>query len=195
MPQTLTVSPALLTIAAQDKSKVFAEPANPDPVLTWTVNGLVNGETTNVLTPITISRVAGENAGTYAITPAGGTSANYTNNRIGGIFTIAKASPTILISPDVIPTKTFGDAPFQLTATHSAGLAVIWSSSVTNVAMVAVNNSGQVAIKGVGSTIITASHPGDSNYNAASTDRTLTVNAAQPTITFTTIPTKTYGDT
>ena len=193
VPQDLVVSPAPLTIAAQDKSKVFAEPSNPDPALTFTVSGLVNGETTDVITPITIGRVAGENAGTYAISTTGGTSTNYTSNRTSGTFTIAKASPTISISPDVIPTKTFEDLPFQLTATHSAGLPVTWSSSVTGVATV--NTSGLVTITGTGSTVISASHAGNLNYNGVSISRNLTVSSTQPTIAFSSIPTKTYGET
>jgi len=178
---------------AEGKTKGYANPPNPDPVLTWTVSGLVNGETTDVLTPITISRAAGENAGTYAITTAGGISQNYTTSRTDGILTIQKASPTVSISPDPIPAKIFGDAQFQLTATHSAGLPVTWASSATNVSTV--NSTGLVTITGVGTSTITASHPGNSNYNAASLSRNLTVSSAQPTITFNPIPVKTYGDT
>ncbi|NDB97072.1 MAG: hypothetical protein EBZ78_13100, partial [Verrucomicrobia bacterium] len=192
VPQNFTVNPAPLTIAAQDKSKTYASPANPDPELTWTVSGWVNGETTNVLTPIVISRAAGENAGTYAITTTGGTSPNYTNSRVNGTFSIQKASPTISINPDPIPGKIFGDAPFQLTATHSAGLPVTWNSSVSSVATVSTN--GLVTITGTGGSSITASHAGNSNYNAASISRNLNVSSAQPTINFSNIPAKTYGD-
>ena len=71
--------------------------------------------------------------------------------------------------------KTFGDAPFALNATASSGLTVSYESSNTAVATI----SGEtVTIIGEGSSTITASQPGNANYNAApSVVQTLTVAA------------------
>ena len=187
--QTLQVSPKGLEIRADDVAMVYG---GPEPDLTAFYTGFVPGDDPGDVPGVQLVRAAGTDAGTYVITVSGGTNANYSITRVNGTFTIEKASPTIAISPDPIPGKIFGNDPFQLTATHSAGLPVTWSSSATNVATV--STSGVVTITGTGSATITASHPGNSNYSAASLSRNLTVSSAQPSITFSPIPAKTYGD-
>lgn len=93
-------------------------------------------------------------------------------------FTIAKANQTITFANI---NKQYGDAAFPLTGTSSAGLTLAYSSSNTAVATISGNT---VTITGVGTANITASQPGDANYNAA-TDvvRTLTVTKKNVTIT------------
>jgi alpha-tubulin suppressor-like RCC1 family protein len=103
-----------------------------------------------------------------------------------------KFTPTITFPS--IPTKTFGDTSFNLgvTSTNSA-LSITYTSSNTSVATV--NSNGDVTIIGLGTTNITASQAGDSNYNAATpVSQTLTVNKADQIITFPAIPIKTFGD-
>jgi len=91
-----------------------------------------------------------------------------------------------------LSSKTYGDSSFALTGSASSGLAVSYSSSNTSVATV---SGSVVTIVGVGSTTITASQVGNSSYNpAASVSQTLAINKADQTITFTTLPAKTYGD-
>lgn len=60
----LTITPAPVTVTADGKTKAYGA---ADPALTATVNGLLNTDTV----AYTLSRVAGEAAGTYVITPAG----------------------------------------------------------------------------------------------------------------------------
>lgn len=80
------IDKAPLTVTADAKSKAYGE---GDPALTWSITGgtLVNGEQ---LTGITISRVSGENANTYAITisQADGANKNYDITFVDGTFTI-----------------------------------------------------------------------------------------------------------
>jgi len=94
---TLQINPVELTVTAENKAKCQG---TPDPTLTYTITGFVNGETSSVLSgaPL-LSRATGETAGTYAITPAVGglTSANYTFTFVNGVFTI-NAIPTPIIS-------------------------------------------------------------------------------------------------
>jgi len=88
--------------------------------------------------------------------------------------------------------KTYGDNSFTLTGSASSGLAVSYSSSNTSVATV---SGSVVTIVGAGSTTITASQAGNSSYNAATiVSQALTVNKASQTISFITLPAKTYGD-
>ncbi|WP_298152525.1 YDG domain-containing protein [Flavobacterium sp.] len=106
---------------------------------------------------------------------------------------ITKAGQTITFGP--LANKNDNDAAFALTATASSGLTVSYSSSDTNVATVAGNT---VTIVGAGSTIITASQAGDSNYDAASdvaqTQLVNTTTKSDQVITFNALSNATYGD-
>lgn len=77
------------------------------------------------------------------------------------------------ISFGSIDPKTFGDSSFSLSGSSSSGLQVSYSSSNTGVATVSGN---VVTIVGVGTTTITATQSGNSQYYAApSAQQTLTV--------------------
>jgi hypothetical protein len=99
---------------------------------------------------------------------------NYTSgltitNRVG----VAKGSNVITFNS--IPVKYLDEGSFTLTATASSGLAVNYTSSNTNVATV---SGSTVSLKSVGTTRITASQAGNTNWNAApNVPQTLTVQA------------------
>ena len=59
---------------------------------------------------------------------------------------------------------TYGDAPFELTATASSGLAVTYESSDTSIAVITGNT---IVTTGVGTVTITAMQEGNSTYNPA----------------------------
>jgi len=102
----------------------------------------------------------------------------------------SKSNQTITFG--ALTPKAYGDSSFALTASASSGLPLSYASSNTGVATV---SGSVVTIVGVGSTTITASQAGNSSYNAAtSVSQGLTVNKASQTISFTTLPAKTYGD-
>lgn len=102
----------------------------------------------------------------------------------------SKSNQTITFS--ALTSKKYGDSSFSLTGSASSGLSLSYSSSNTGVATV---SGSVVTIVGAGSTTITASQAGNSSYNAAmSVSQGLTVNKASQTISFTTLPAKTYGD-
>jgi autotransporter-associated beta strand protein len=113
-------------------------------------------------------------AGTYAVV-ATITDPNYVGSASGNLL-IAKAPQTIHFAA----LETSGDEqpPFQLTGTASSGLAVSYSSSNTDVAVVSDNT---VTIVGLGTTTITASQAGNTNYDAAAAvPQTLTVGRSNP---------------
>ena len=88
-----------------------------------------------------------------------------------------------------LTTKTFGDVPFDLTATASGG-AVTYTSSNTGVATI---SGSTVTIKGAGFTDITASQAGGGAYLAATpVVKRLTVNQAASTISVTGVTSFTY---
>jgi hypothetical protein len=103
---------------------------------------------------------------------------------------IGKARQTIVW--DNIPPKTYGDEDFYLPVSTDKGLNIAYSVASENVATVTGN---KVHIVGAGTTNITASQVGNSNYfPASSVTLTLTVSKALQTITFNELTDKTYGD-
>lgn len=108
----------------------------------------------------------------------------------GQVLTVDKIAQTITFNE--LPTKTFGDDPFDLTATATSGLTITYTSSNPNVATI---QGSKLIITGGGTSSITASQAGNSNFKAAtSVSQLLTVSKAQQTITFNPFQTKTYGD-
>ncbi len=111
------------------------------------------------------------------------------NNASTWNFTAAKQDQTITFDPLV--SRTYGDPTFDLSATATSGLTVTFDSSDPSVATV----SGTiVTIVGAGTTTITASQDGDSEYAAApQVMRDLVIDKADLTATADD-QTKTYGD-
>ena len=93
---------------------------------------------------------------------------------------IVKANQTITF--DALTNKIFSDVNVTLTATASSGLTITYSSSATNVGTI----SGSIlTFVNIGSTNITASQAGNSNYNAATNVvRSQQINIGNQTITF-----------
>jgi hypothetical protein len=82
------INPAMLTVTADNKSKMCGQ---PNPPLTASYNGFIGGESANVLTsPVTLATTAttSSGAGTYPITASGAAAANYTINYVGGQLTV-----------------------------------------------------------------------------------------------------------
>ena len=106
-------------------------------------------------------------------------------------LTINQGSQTITFG--ALGSKTFGDAPFNLTATGGgSGNPITYVSSNTSVATI---SGSTVTIVGAGTTTITASQAGDANYTAATdVPQVLTVNQATQTITFNALPAKLSTD-
>lgn len=101
-----------------------------------------------------------------------------------------KNNQTVTFGP--LSVKTYGDSPFGLTGTTSSGLAVSYTNSNPAVATV---SGTTLTIVGSGTTTITAAQPGNAYYNSASSvAQPLVVHKAPQSITFATLPAKTYGD-
>jgi hypothetical protein len=102
-------------------------------------------------------------AGSANITASQGGDAIYNSaTPVMRALTVNKADQTIVFEP--LAAVGISDPPFSLTATASSGLAVSYSSSNTAVATV---SGSMITIVGQGSTTITASQAGNTNYNAA----------------------------
>ena len=94
-PYTLKVTPASVTVTAKNASKTFGE--NNPSTYEVDITGLVNGESKEKIKYI-VSRVTGEDAGAYTITPTGdATQGNYTVTYQNATFTITKSDEMNLI--------------------------------------------------------------------------------------------------
>lgn len=116
---------------------------------------------------------------TYAVS-ATVTSPGYTGSASGNLI-INQASQTILFG--AFPAVSYGSEPFDAGASATSGLPVSYSSSDPTVA--SVDADGTIHILTMGTTTITATQAGDTNYAAAlPVSQILTVEKGIQTITF-----------
>jgi hypothetical protein len=105
-------------------------------------------------------------------------------------FAVNKAAQTITFTPPA--TQTYGAAPFALTATASSGLAVSFASTTPTVCTV--SGSTVTLLSGGADCTIQASQAGNIDYKAATTvTASFLVHVEHQTITFATLPARTYG--
>ena len=170
--QLLTVNTKGLTITGlTGVNKVYNGSTTATSSGTATYFGLVNSESFSV-TGTPVLNFSDSNVGTgKTITIAGYTapSTNYTVTQPTLTADITQASQTISFGS--LPNRVLGGATFTLTQNTTPtpsgpALAINYVSSDTNVATISGNT---VTIVGVGTTTITATQPGDSNYSAATT--------------------------
>ena len=181
VPATLTITPASVTVSAENKSKVYGD---AEPELTWTAAGLKNGESRDVLA-VSISRATGEAVGTYAITASGDAEqGNYNVTYAPGVMTITRATVTVTAEDK---SKVYGDADPELTWT-AAGLKNGDSKSVLSVTLSRAEgeSTGNYAIVPAG-----AAEQG--NYNVTYANGTMSITPAQLTVTAED-KSKAYGD-
>ena len=113
---------------------------------------------------------------------------------LSSTFDVLKRDQTIAFDP--LPAKTYGDAPFAVSATATSGLPVTLASDNEAVATVAAAlGEWTVTIVSAGTATIAASQAGDAAWNPADDVlQVLTVGRAAQAIDFAELPAKTYGD-
>ncbi|MBE0596144.1 MAG: filamentous hemagglutinin N-terminal domain-containing protein [Desulfuromonadales bacterium] len=163
----LTITPRPITIAADDKSKVYG---NADPTLTWQItNGnLVGSDTLSGV----LTRTAGENVGSYSIDASALANGNYLITANDGALTIT-ARPITVAAED--KNKIYGNDDPTLS----------WQVTTGN--LVGEDTLGGVltrtAGENVGSYSIDASALANGNYLITAKDGALTITARPITIT------------
>ena len=186
----LTINKAILTVAADNKTRMVGE---QNPLLTITYTGFKGTENEGHLDEIPQAGAAADidsPIGAYPITVNGGADANYELVLIDGVLVVTKPNQTI--SFDALASKTYGDAPFELTAVSSSGLPLSFESSDPTIASI---QGTTVTILRAGSVTVTASQAGDANFlPAENVQQTLLINKANQIITFGTLATKFYGE-
>lgn len=172
----LTVNKAIVTIKADDKSKLTGE---DNPPLTYTTSGwMYTDDAALITTPVNLTTTATKNspAGTYDIVIEENISLqNYDVQYVNGKLTIG----SIAFSP--IPVKTYGDAPFTVTATSMGGAQPVYS--IDNPAVATVSQNGTITIHGAGTALVKASFPANGNQPAQEASQVLTVNKKELKVT------------
>ena len=100
---TLTVTPAPLTVTANDETRFEGR---QNPAFSATVTGLRNEDDASVVTGLgfVTDGVTQSPAGDYFIRPIGGTATNYTLTRVGGVLTVVAVQEVNEIAPDATET-------------------------------------------------------------------------------------------
>ncbi len=184
VPGTLTVTKALLTVTADNKTRTYGA---ANPALTGTISGLVNGDAASVVSGLTYATSAtqGSNVGTYAINASGGVATNYDFAYVPGTLTVTKALLTVTADNK---TRTYGAANPALTGTISGLVNGDAASVVSGLTYATSATQGS----NVGAYAINASGGTASNYDFAYVPGTLTVTKALLTVTADN-KTRTYG--
>src|SRR6185295_691142 len=174
---TLDVTKAVLTVTADNKTKVYGAPL---PTLTVSYAGFVNGDTPTSLggtLSVTTTATAASAFGNYPITASGLTSGNYTIGYTAGSLDVTKAALTVTADNK---TKVYG-APLPALTVSYAGFvngdtptSLVGTLSVTTTA---------TASSAFGSYPITASGYTSANYTISYTPGTLDVTRAALTVT------------
>jgi FtsP/CotA-like multicopper oxidase with cupredoxin domain len=116
VPGTVAITPVGLTITANNATRSFGV---PNPALTATYAGFVNGDTAASLTGTllcTTTATATSPAGTYPITCSGQTSNKYTITYVPGVLTVTPAGPVLTLQPTSL---TFTSTPNVTSASQS----------------------------------------------------------------------------
>lgn len=191
---TQLIDPAALTVTADDKTKVYGQAS---PLLTHTITGFVNNDTTSVVSGSPILSTAATTSsgvGNYPITLAQGTliAANYTFAFVNGSLSVTPAALTITANDQ---TMTYGGTLPTLTMAY-AGLANGDTPATFGISPNVAPAVTAPASKHVGtySGVIVASGASDPDYTISYAAGTLTVTPAALTITAND-QTMTYGGT
>ena len=204
---TLTVTPATLSAVADNLSRPEGQ-ANPP--LTYTIFGLVNGDTTSVISGapnLSTTATTASFDGQYPITITVGTlsAANYDFNTVDGIMTVTETpDTTIVLTANPGSTSTYGQSitftatfiPFDSEAVPPTGTVAFEidgtpiGSPVTLLDNTATSES--ISSLYVGLHTVEANYTGDSFYDPNSQSMTQTVTPAPLLITADN-QTKVYG--
>ncbi|WP_137404778.1 MBG domain-containing protein [Echinicola rosea] len=169
----LEISPAALTVTAEDRTKVYGA---ADPILTVSYAGFANGDDEGDLGgSLTISRAAGEDVGDYAVTASGYTSPNYTISYVDGNFEISPAALTVTAEDK---TKVYGTADPVLTVSY-AGFANGDDEGDLGGSLTISRAAGE----DVGDYVITASGQTSGNYTISYVDGNFEISPAVLTVT------------
>jgi hypothetical protein len=173
----MDVTKAVLTVVAENKERQYGE---PNPSLTATYSGFVNGESATVLThspALSTTALATSPAGTYPITASGAISPNYNIIYRSGTLTVDKAPLTIAADNKTSP---YGAILPALTATYTGFV----NGESSNVLSQPIKLSTTATVKSAaGAYPIIVTGGLSANYDLLLKNGTLTITPAELTVT------------
>ncbi len=163
-----------------------------DAPFTVSATSASNGSVTYSVTsgPATIAgnTVTLTGLGTVVLGASQAATANYATATATTSFAVGLGVPSLVFAS--IPTHTFGDAPFTVSATSASSGAVTYSVT-SGPATIAGN---VVTLTGAGAVVLGASQASTTDFTSATASISFTVSPATPALTFTAIPSHIYGD-
>ena len=163
---SITVKPLAVTAAA--KTKVYDD---ADPALTYATIGLVSGDSVTG----SLTRVAGESVGTYAI--------NQGTVSAGGNYSISFTSANLTITAKPITVVVTAASPITAGTTTQAGATYVstgtltWSAGPTNTCTISAG--GLVTAVKAGNCTVTASVSANGNYQAGTGSKVVVIEAVK----------------
>jgi len=175
---TVTINAKPITVTAEAKQKTYGD---NDPALTFTtaVGALVGNDTLAG----SLTRVAGENVGTYTINRGTVANSNYNITYVSALLTIDTKAITVTAEAKQ---KTYGDNDPALTFTTAVG-ALVGNDTLAG-------SLTRVAGENVGTYTINRGTVANSNYNITYVSALLTIDTKPITVTAV-AKTKVFGDT
>jgi gliding motility-associated-like protein len=174
---SLNVTPAALTITANNQTKVYGA---ANPALTVAYSGFITGDDATKLTTLPIvntSATAASPVGSYTLTPSGAVTSNYTITYATGSLTVTPAALNLVVANQ---TRTYGavNPAFTISGTGFAN-----GDNLASLTTQPVVTSTATVSSPVNTYPITASGAASANYTITYTVGSLTVTAATLTIT------------
>ena len=178
---SLTVTPASLTITADNQTKLYGTAL---PTLTASYSGFVNGDTSASLTAQptlnTTATASSHVAGSpYSITATGASDSDYSISYVSGSLTVTPAGLTVIADNQ---SKIYGSALPTLTASYSGLVNGDTSASLTTQPTLSTTATASSHVAG-SPNAITATGATDSDYSISYVSGSLTVTPASLTIT------------
>ncbi len=177
LPGILTITPAPLTIEANNTSQSFGT----KPSLSVSYVGLVNGDTAASLTraPV-LSTTATENSlpGSYPIVVSGASSTNYTITYKNGTYTVMQSSTTAVLEGPLLRSNVTSPVIFTVDVSSSSlssvpltGLVIFYDQAQVIGEAAVVNGVATLTTSGLtkGNYMIYAVYQGDNNFQTSST--------------------------
>ena len=175
-PGKFTITPATVTIKADNKTKTYDNDAATDPELSATVEGTIGEDEIGYI----LSREAGQDAGEYVIsveTLAAEEYSNYTITTENGTFTIEKAEITIA-ADDKSKDYDNDSSTDPVLSAQVTGVPVKGVAPVYDLKCEAGQNAGTYTI-----TAYEENEGSNKNYKITFVDGTFTINAVDVTVT------------
>lgn len=173
---TLSVLKAPLSVTADDQAKTYGD---PNPSLTITYSGLVNGDDAGDLNTVPTAMTAAtgsSDAGSYLIIPSGGSDDNYFFDYNNGTLTVSKA---ILNAQADDKGRLYGESNPVFTINYSG---FVNNDDEASLNAVPIASTTATATSDVGNYSITVSGGSDNNYSYNRVNGNLTVDKATATV-------------